>query len=246
VSIHLMSLVWEIQFPTQTQKLTLLKLADHANDEGGSVFPGNDTLAYQIGCDRRTIQRTIKELNRAKIITLEHKGGQGDGDTNRWRIDVDQLIRLGLRELVLTRENGELRAVENQGGELPPSNFSRVTKLLRRVTPACHPQGDTSLSPKPSLNHHIETSSASADARDGSRTSPAGKSIVSLTIEPRDSGWSEWMEFLSPSFRELAEARGSIEVSKRWPDDDAVLHTRLLGKPKGLTETSKRMTGETA
>ena len=34
MSIRLMTLVWDVRWPTQNHLLVMLKLADHANDEG--------------------------------------------------------------------------------------------------------------------------------------------------------------------------------------------------------------------
>ena len=225
MSIHLMSLVWEIPFPTQTQKLTLLKLADHATDDGASVFPANETLAYQVGCDPRTIQRSIKALEQAEILKLLRRGGTGPKDTNQWQINVERIAQLAVRDLVLISENGCLQAVENKGDSLPPSTLRRVTNSILRVTPVSS-KGDTGVT-QISNNHHLESSGACADARDGSRTAPAGKPITSLTVERGDASWSAWMERLKPEQIRAAEQRGRIEVSKRWPVDDAVLHTKL-------------------
>ena len=242
-----MSLVWEVPFPTQTQKLALLKLADHADDNGGSVWPSNDALSYQIGCDPRTIQRTIKELERAEIIKLTSKGGKGAGSTNRWKIDVEQLIRLAMRELVLSRVDGQLQAVENKDGKLPPSNFARVTRTLRRVTQACHAEGDTAMSPEPSFNHHLEPSGASAGARDGSRTSPAEKVGPSFKLTPdRDRPqWNAWLNFLRDESKDglirAAEIAGEITVASKWPNPERGLQGFLAPRRENNTA---RITGE--
>jgi hypothetical protein len=243
-----MSLVWEINFPTQTQKLTLLKLADHATDNGSSVFPGNNALSHQVGCDRRTIQRTIRQLEGAEIIKLTHRGGNGEGDTNRWQIDVDQLIKLATGEACLKSEDGCLQAVENKGGELPPSVFVRVTKALRRVTSGAALEGDTIVSPEPPSLTPLKKPNAGADARDGSRTAPRGnRPAIVITPSTDKSNWAAWMNLLRKEEKTgliaAAERNGKMVVTSKWPNSEEGL--RGLLEPK-LADHTQRMLGEDA
>lgn len=62
MSVKIMSMVFDNQELDSTQKLIMLALADHANDEGKSIYPSQDTLSLKTGLARETINRKIREL----------------------------------------------------------------------------------------------------------------------------------------------------------------------------------------
>ena len=82
MSIQLMSLVWEIDFPTPTQKLLMLRYADYANDQGDSIFPSTDELARQCQVTKRGAQYVIQGFRNINLLELVHGGGFGPKDTN--------------------------------------------------------------------------------------------------------------------------------------------------------------------
>ena len=225
MSIHLMSLVWKVKFPSQTQKLLMMRIADFAHEDGTGVYPAIDTIAEDIGASRRQTQYAIKALESCTLIDRIKLGGSKKQKTNVWQINNDMLVQLALREVSLNGAHDKLEAVENKGAIIAPRDLLRVQLIAERVQSAT--QKGAISSTQTTINHHLESSGACADARDGSRTAPAGKPITSLTVERGDASWSAWMERLKPEQIRAAEQRGRIEVSKRWPVDDAVLHTKL-------------------
>ena len=62
MSIRLMALVFENQDLSSTDKLIMLALTDHANDEGKSIYPSQYTLARKTGLTRPTINKHIQKL----------------------------------------------------------------------------------------------------------------------------------------------------------------------------------------
>ena len=62
MSVRIMSMVFENQILSSTQKLVMLALADHANDEGKSVYPSQSTVSRKTGLARGTVNRHIQEL----------------------------------------------------------------------------------------------------------------------------------------------------------------------------------------
>ena len=62
MSVRIMSAVFENQELTSTEKLIMLALADHANDEGKSIYPSQDTLARKTSLARPTINKHIQAL----------------------------------------------------------------------------------------------------------------------------------------------------------------------------------------
>lgn len=61
MSVKIMSQVWEDESLTGTEKLILLSLADHANDEG-VCYPSIARLVRRTGFSERAIQGAIKRL----------------------------------------------------------------------------------------------------------------------------------------------------------------------------------------
>lgn len=62
MSVRIMSLVFENQELSSTEKLIMLALADHANDEGKSVYPSQGRIARKTGLARPTVNKHIQTL----------------------------------------------------------------------------------------------------------------------------------------------------------------------------------------
>lgn len=70
-----MSEVWGVQLPT-TQKLVLLAMADHADDEGGNAYPSVSKLANKCGVSERAIQYALKQLRVAGYLEVQKAASQ--------------------------------------------------------------------------------------------------------------------------------------------------------------------------
>ena len=68
MSIKLMSQVWELELP-HNEKLVLLALTDHANDNG-FCYPSIARVAWKCDYDRRTVQRIVRRLQNRGIVTI--------------------------------------------------------------------------------------------------------------------------------------------------------------------------------
>ena len=80
MSIKLMSRVWDMDIP-QHQKLLLLALADHANDEG-VCWPNQETLATRCGTSVSSVRATLRQLAALHLIHRVQRGvagGKGGG-----------------------------------------------------------------------------------------------------------------------------------------------------------------------
>lgn len=84
MSVRIMSLVFENTELSSTEKLVMLALADHANDEGKSIYPSQNRLSRKTGLARPTVNRHIHSLvdkgylktvgyreDRANVLELE-------------------------------------------------------------------------------------------------------------------------------------------------------------------------------
>ena len=70
MSIRVMTHVWDCGQYNGSKLLLLLALADFAHDDGGNVYPSVDTLAQKTRCDRRTVQRNLRQLEGEGAILL--------------------------------------------------------------------------------------------------------------------------------------------------------------------------------
>lgn len=62
MSVRIMSMVFENQSLSSTEKLIMLALADHSNDEGKSIYPSQNTISTKTGFVRTTVNEQIKIL----------------------------------------------------------------------------------------------------------------------------------------------------------------------------------------
>lgn len=73
-----MSEVWRTDLPT-VEKMVLLVIADHANDEGTQAYPAQVTIARKASISVRTVQRAVNSLVARGYIRLsKHSGGSAD------------------------------------------------------------------------------------------------------------------------------------------------------------------------
>lgn len=129
MSVRVMSHCWEIPLDPPS-KLALLALADHANDKGFGVYPGNARLARKVSLSVRQVQRLLAHLEEHGIIRREKYAAGGRGRAVEWSINVSLLAYL-----------------ETMSSVSPfPGNHDMC------ATKGCHltPETMTSMSPQPS------------------------------------------------------------------------------------------------
>lgn len=71
MSIRYMNWAWELELPP-VEKLVLLKLADNANDSGGS-YPSIKLVAKLCSISARTAQRVVKRLSTENVVRVEKR-----------------------------------------------------------------------------------------------------------------------------------------------------------------------------
>lgn len=74
MSIKLMTWAWETEIPA-TEKMVLLCLCDHANDDG-QCWPSMARIARKCSVTDRTVQRAIKNLRELGILHTEGEPGK--------------------------------------------------------------------------------------------------------------------------------------------------------------------------
>lgn len=86
MSVKIMGLVWDLDLPSN-EKFILLAYADHANHEGGNIWPAVETVSKKTGYHERSVQRITKDLE-SKGFLVEN--GSGPKGTNKWGIPVSE------------------------------------------------------------------------------------------------------------------------------------------------------------
>ncbi len=134
-------------------RLVLLAIADAADKEGRNAWPAIDTLASMAGLSRRTVQRSIRSLEKLGMLTVEKQAGgdkemRDDQRPNRYTLPVKAYDGVTERHPV---ESGE--AVDNADDGttlLTPRDGDGVSQGTQRgdksghngVTELCHPNKD--------------------------------------------------------------------------------------------------------
>jgi len=98
MSIKLMSAIFETEFPStlpdsegngvraSTLKVVLLAIADHANDEGESAYPGLTRLELKTGLSRQGIISALDALKFSGIISVD--GERSKLNTNSYTVNL--------------------------------------------------------------------------------------------------------------------------------------------------------------
>lgn len=248
MSIRLMSVVWEIDFPTQSQKLIALKLADYAADSGASIFPTVNTLAKHTGCDERTVQRVMKAFRSCGLLHLVKEGGTGPKATNQWQMNVTALVALAYQGWTLSGGAADLEIngegmgdiLSDKGDILSADDALRVTNPALRVTPVS-PKGGSGVTQSINIHHKELPSRTSAHATQGAARS--ARSEVARLILASDKEWRSWRLWLADKGQHRAldqfEAEGAMVVYDPYPSDEATL-PRLAPPP----DSEKRLAME--
>lgn len=88
MSIKISSLVWKLDGLTATQKFVLLRLADFADDDGGSVFPSVPKVATDCGLTDRAVQKAIRSLEEVGLLVLVHEAVFSKRRPREYRIAI--------------------------------------------------------------------------------------------------------------------------------------------------------------
>ena len=236
MSIELMTLVWKVPFPTSTQMVIALKLADHAHDDGTKIFPGRTSLAERARCSESTVKTTLKLFREAGLLIVVEEGGKGPHHTTKYNMNVGlmQAISAGLVSLSGCSDMLELEWSEDsgkKGSEFAPLEFLGGGGLSLRGQLAV---AKGSAHPPQTIIKHQEPSGARARASDvdtphaldaektearGWTTTKAG--VPSRLVLKGDRDWWTWLTFIESVQGRIARnayvAEGAILVFDEAP-----------------------------
>jgi hypothetical protein len=235
MSIHLMSLVWEINFPSPTQKLLALKIADYADDDGRGVYPSIMELARQVGASERQIQYAVRSFEGCDLLVRESTGG-GRNRTNIWTLNPEIVIDLALQNLQLKGKHDALELVENEGANIAPRTLERVQRRAERVQSATR-KGEAHCT-QTLKNHQIEPLRASA--RENLDLKGVARSDL-ITLTPTDPEFADWLRYMRAKGQfdsvDAAIAASGLQVRHRLPpdkrkaDEAKAVADRMIGEP---------------
>lgn len=128
MSYKFYDLVWAHDFDSPTEKLVMLEIASHA-DENGKGWPKVKTIAGCCGISPRTVQRIIKKFEQAGRLTIQKEYRPDGGQTsNRY------FITLSAVKSLLPSDRAVIGGVSTKP---PPSQ-----------TAACHTGDDIAVTPQ--------------------------------------------------------------------------------------------------
>ena len=153
MSVRIMTQVWELDLPHNTQSI-LLALADHADDDG-FCYPSVGRLAWKTGYGVRQVQRTLKELRDQGLAIATGSLAGGRYNTVVYKIDPGA----GRRKPAFEPKTQRQTLAEIKGDNMTPfsetpeikgdmGDAQRVTFETERVSPESQ-KGDIAVSPKP-------------------------------------------------------------------------------------------------
>ena len=209
-----MSMIWEIEFPTQSQLLIALKLADFANDDGGSVYPSRDRLSRNAQCSETTVKVVLRSFREIGLLHVVREGGKGPRSTTEyvWNVGLVEALVQGLCTIEGGGEEVEIKWAD-KGAEFDPLEELRGRSDPLRGRPDAN-KGAASR-PQPFTNHHLDSSLGAG--------APATLRAARPTLEVKqgDLSWSDWLEaieqHLGADARRTVAQAGRVMVAARWP-----------------------------
>jgi DNA-binding transcriptional ArsR family regulator len=90
VSLEATNIVWASKL-TGSRKLLLLRLADYADKDGGSVYPSVQSLAAACGLSERAVQYTRRALEEEGLLVVVANAKGGRGKAREYRIDLERV-----------------------------------------------------------------------------------------------------------------------------------------------------------
>ena len=221
-----MTVVWDIRWPTQNHLLVMLKLADHANDEGAKVWPAVATIAEQAQCSERTVQNVLKALRDCGLITVSKPGG-GSMPTI-YAINVPLLKTLTGQKL-----EGSADKIDLPDDIYPQDAQTGATVAPLPIAPVQPATGTGAneggggaklLHPNHQYNHQENLHLRKVSNFD--LKSEGKKPVVSFVITNSSAHWQHWQRWLTELGRQdLADRMDAIReitvYGSRWPQPDS-------------------------
>lgn len=259
MSIALMTMVWRIEFPTQSQLLIALKLADHANDEGANVYPSRSRIADLTQCSETTVKGVLRAFREVGLLHVIEEGGKGPRSTTKYAFHVRLLHSLHRGDCRLVGGSDTL-TIEwpDKGAEYDPSKGPELDPLeeIRGQSGKLRGQPDPAKGAEALPPNHQEPSSRNVTR--GARASEDAHAPLQRTTQPTamvtvrsgEAAFASWIEHLHKLGRgrlaDWARDEGALRVPRRWPSGSDLPINNPKFEAEGLSDLTKRIIGEAA
>jgi hypothetical protein len=129
----------EVDCPSPTAKLILVKLVDRADDEGKNIYPSIARIAAFAGCSERQTKRVMAAFCAVGLLRVVKEGGRGPGSTRHYELSIEMLRRMAM-ESWESISGGHAQGACDDEQERPDSGHSKGDTMsplaAGRVTPA--------------------------------------------------------------------------------------------------------------
>ena len=147
MSIKLMSKVWECDFDHAEQSI-MLALSDHADDDGGNVYPSVTYIAWKTGYKERNVQNIMKRLRHTGVLLVVAKATQHRA--TEYRLDLSRAtMKTPFSEIA-------------RGAKFAPLDVSPGVQNSTSRGAKSGARGAIAIAPDPSLEPSIEPSDLNA------------------------------------------------------------------------------------
>lgn len=198
MSVKTMGQVWELNIPS-TKKFILLAMADHADHNGGNIYPSLGLVAKKTGCSERHVKRVVAEYRKDKVLIVTAKPA---GKPIKYRVDIEAAKKLyGL--------------IDTHDTMSPPDDIGGDSRVMGGVTDDVK-RGDTE-SPKPSIEPSVnqeDSAPVSADASVASVEEPKPTPASDVkTDTDQDIAKRPWFDYprMEKAVQVAFKVRGSYE-----------------------------------
>ncbi|MDQ8700225.1 hypothetical protein [Hyphomicrobium sp. LHD-15] len=123
MSVRVMTLVWDAEFPTPVAKLIALKHADCSHDNGSNVFPSNRTVARDTGCSLAVVKRWNSIFDACGLLIADERSSGGawkNTTVRRFDLKVLRALAMGTAEFVLSAEKWSIEPTDRTGPDSGP------------------------------------------------------------------------------------------------------------------------------
>lgn len=86
MSVEATTAAWARRDMTPTEKIVLLRIADHANPDGGNAWPSINRVSDDTGLSERAVRTALRSLERKGALVSEI--GRGPRGTNRYSVVI--------------------------------------------------------------------------------------------------------------------------------------------------------------
>lgn len=248
------SMVWDITFPTQSQKLILLKLADYGNDEGSSIYPARDTLAEKVGCSLATVKSALKAFRECGLLTVLKEGGNGPRDTTHYGLHVELIKALSEGLASITGSSDKLTIECPDDVKIKGPNFGQGANQGANPPPIKGPAGW----PQSVKNRYTKTRERVGETKSSPPSRVNTGARPHLLLREDGTAFMRKLDLarkvMPDGFSKGVEADGAIVInadgsmSRRPPLGSAAYDDLLKARDTeiGLTERSRAMSGDVA